>query len=384
MRQLHMRQRLLLPLRRIGREQVVQRRLPLRMLDVDDRLRRAAREYVAAELWQAHELLRHGAKSLEPLQAQGERVRHVLRRRPFGFFGFGQQQPRFEVGEPRRHDEIVGGKLEAELPRLLDEGEILVGERQDGDLCEIHLLVPRQRQQQIEWALKAFDVDNQRRLVFGALGDDVGGERRLRDHHDTTTLASSRAKSCAKRARAAARSISSGWRRAASAASVRRAAAPPRIGDSCATACISSSRPLQWSARSQPAAMAARVRSPIVPLSAPIEMSSLINAPENPIDLRITSPIIVGDAVAGAVGSSAVNTTWAVIPSGRWPSGRKAAKSVASSVAPSVVTTGSFSWLSAMARPCPGMCLRTGSTPPAMSPSATAAASTETCSGVVP
>src|SRR5262249_2091165 len=208
------------------------------------------------------------------------------------------------------------------------------------------LLVPRQRQQEIERALKAFDVDDQRGLVFSALGDHVGGERRLRHHHDTTirTSLASRASSSAKRLRAAARLMASGWWGAANAASVRLRAGPGSIGASCPTACISSSRPLQWSTRSQPAAIAAHVRSPIVPFSAPIEMSSLINAPANPIDLRITSPIIIGDAVAGAVGSSAVNTTWAVIPNGSFASGRNAAKSVASSVPGSVVTTGSFSW----------------------------------------
>ena len=69
----------------------------------------------------------------------------------------------------------------------------------------------------------------------------------------------------------------------------------------------------------------------------------------------------------------AVYTTCAVIPSGRSASGRNAAKSVASSVARSVSTTGSSPWLSAVARPWPGRCLSTGSTPPAISPSATAA-----------
>ena len=58
-------QRLLLPLRRVGGEQIVQRRGILRMLDVDDRFRRAAREHVAAELRHAHELLRRGAKRFE-------------------------------------------------------------------------------------------------------------------------------------------------------------------------------------------------------------------------------------------------------------------------------------------------------------------------------
>ena len=133
-----------------------------------------------------------------------------------------------------------------------------------------------------------------------------------------------------------------------------------------ATARISSSLPLQCSTRSQPAASAARVRSAIEPESAPIETSSLINSPSNPMKPRITSRIIVAEVVAGSTGSMAVKTTCAVIPNGKFFSGRNAAKSVASSVARSACTTGSCSWLSAVARPWPGMCLSTGSTPPSM------------------
>ena len=70
-----------------------------------------------------------------------------------------------------------------------------------------------------------------------------------------------------------------------------------------------------------------------------------IVAHQQPVEIRsspqITSRTIVTEVVAGATGSMAVNTTWAVIPSGRSASGRNAAKSVASSVARSVSTTGS-------------------------------------------
>ena len=78
--------------------------------------------------------------------------------------------------------------------------------------------------------------------------------------------------------------------------------------------------------------MAARVRSPTEPDSAPMEISSLIKRPWKPIESRITSRTIVAEIVAGATGSIAVNTTCAVIASGSATSGRKAAKSVASSV----------------------------------------------------
>ena len=76
-----------------------------------------------------------------------------------------QQQARLEVRQPRRHNEIVGRKLEPQLLRLADEAEILVGQRQDGNLGKVDLLRARQRQQQIERTLIAGDVDDERVLV---------------------------------------------------------------------------------------------------------------------------------------------------------------------------------------------------------------------------
>ena len=91
--------------------------------------------------------------------------------------GFGQQQPRFQEREPRRHHQIVGGKLEPDFSGRLDEDEILIGQRQDGNLGEIDLLLPRQRQQQVERALIALDIDDQRRLAIGDFGGPSGFKR---------------------------------------------------------------------------------------------------------------------------------------------------------------------------------------------------------------
>ena len=49
--------------------------------------------------------------------------------------GCGSSKPRLEIGEPRRHHEIIGGDLEPEAARRGDEGEILVGQLQDRDLA---------------------------------------------------------------------------------------------------------------------------------------------------------------------------------------------------------------------------------------------------------
>src|ERR1051326_472451 len=354
------------------------------MLDVADRLGRAAREHLAIELRPRDQLLGRCAEGLKPAQAEGKRGGHVLgaRARPFG--GLRQAQARLEIGEPRRHPQIIGGKLHAQLPRRLDKREILVGERENGNLGQVDLLLAREDQQQVERPLEALHVDDERRLVGGALRRDFGIEAELLFAHERTASARTGAIIAAKRRRASASSISGALRRQASAADARRAAAPSSGGTASATSHISSNRPLQWSTTSQPAASAARLRARMVPLSASMEMSSVISTPSNPISPRITSRTIVTEVVAGVAGSMAVKTTWAVIASGTPASRRKARKSVASRLARSASTTGSSRWLSAMARPCPGLCLTTGSTPPSRRPSATAPANTATLSALVP
>ena len=53
--------------------------------------------------------------------------------------------------------------------------QVLVGQRENGNLGEVDLLLPRQRQQQVERALVALDVDDQRRLALvGKLGGPAG------------------------------------------------------------------------------------------------------------------------------------------------------------------------------------------------------------------
>ena len=84
---------------------------------------------------------------------------------PSGAWSIGQQQPRFQIGEPSRHHQIVGRQLEPELARFLDESEILIRQRQDRDLGEVDLLLAGEREQEIERPFEAFDIDDQSRLV---------------------------------------------------------------------------------------------------------------------------------------------------------------------------------------------------------------------------
>jgi hypothetical protein len=96
--------------------------------------------------------------------------RHLLGARSFSGRRFRQQQSRFQIRQPRRHHEIIGGQFEPDFPGLLDEHQILISERQDRNLGEIDFLLSRQRQQQVERTLIALDVDDQRRLVGREFG----------------------------------------------------------------------------------------------------------------------------------------------------------------------------------------------------------------------
>ena len=174
---MHRCQHPLLALRGIGGQQVEQGRGEFGMPDFGDRFGIAARKNIALQLRPVHQPVRRFANRLQPAQPVGERGRHFLGARPVGGRRFRQQQPRFQERQPRRHHQIVGGKLEPDFPRRLDEHQILVGQRQNGNLGEIDLLLPRQRQQQVERALIALDIDDQRRLAVGELGGPSGFKR---------------------------------------------------------------------------------------------------------------------------------------------------------------------------------------------------------------
>src|SRR5689334_1787196 len=265
------------------------------MLDDVDRLGIAAAKYVTAELGTFEQLFGGRADRFEAAQPERELVRHVGGAHAFRAGRVRQQQSRFEIGEPRRHHQIIGRKFDAQPPHLLDEGEVLVRERENGDFRQVDLLLAGEREQEIERALETLYVDDQRALVGGEIGriGAIGSEMHdFGGHHTRAPCAVAvPAASSIKRAnsaRAAARSTDAGARRVASAAVARVPARPASSGAALATASISLSEPLQWSAMSQPAASAADVRSAKVPDKAPIERSSVIKRPSNPIHPRIT------------------------------------------------------------------------------------------------
>ena len=155
----------------IGLYEVIEARPPLRLLHQPQSFGAAAAEHVAADAVARHQPRRrvtHGVKPLQPqLQAQRQFLGAGVR-----LLGAGQQQRGFEIGEPGRHHQIIGGEFQLELPRPFDEGQILLREREDGNFAQIDLLAARQRQQQVQRPFPMREADRQhlrprRAAVFG-------------------------------------------------------------------------------------------------------------------------------------------------------------------------------------------------------------------------
>src|SRR6202000_611540 len=110
--------------------------------------------------------------------------------------------------------------------------------------------LPRQREQQVERAFIALDVDDQRRLAIRKVGRPPRLEGQNLSVHPPPP---NRPISASSSALAAARSNGCAGLRAASARSARINAWPDNSGASRATCCISSSLPLQCRIMSHPA-----------------------------------------------------------------------------------------------------------------------------------
>ena len=214
---------------------------------------------------------------------------------PSGVAVLGQQQARLEVGEPGRHHQVVGGEFEPQLARLLDEGEVLVGQRQDRDLGQIDLLLARERQQQIERTLETLDVDDQRRLVGRPLGGQIGANARCPPsscRHPCTGLPGHQLR---ERRAAPPRDRS---RRARVRARERRFGAPRRVAGEQRRLAGDRLHLRQVAVAMQDDVASRRRARPgcagrSMPDRAPIDTSSLIKAPSNPMNARITCAIIV-------------------------------------------------------------------------------------------
>ncbi len=97
-----------------------------------------------------------GAHGVQPLQPPAQPRRHLVGGGlAIGAFFLRQHQARFQIGQPRRHHQIIGGQLQIDALGRFDELQILVGQLEDRDLGDIDLLVARQGEQQVERPFKA-------------------------------------------------------------------------------------------------------------------------------------------------------------------------------------------------------------------------------------
>ena len=122
----------------------------------------AAQEDVAADPVAAEQPRAGLAHRVEPLEPQLQPQRDFFRARVL-LRVLGQQQAGFEISEPRRHHEIIGGDLQLQRPRFGEIGQILLDQLQDRDLREIDLLRAREVEQQVERPLPA--VERQVQLI---------------------------------------------------------------------------------------------------------------------------------------------------------------------------------------------------------------------------
>ena len=80
----------------------------------------------------------------------------------------GQQHARLDPGERRGHQQILAGDVDVELVHQIEVLEILLPDRGDRDLRDLHLVDPDQMEQQIEGPLEGRKLD-------GAGSGRVGG-----------------------------------------------------------------------------------------------------------------------------------------------------------------------------------------------------------------
>ena len=157
----------------VGGDQIVDRRVPFRPADGPQPFGRGAEEDVASQAVARHQPRPRLAHGIEPFEPELEAKRELLR------IGVhlrlaGQEQGGFEKGEPGGHHEVIRREFEPQRLRLLDESEILPGEREHRDRAQVHLLLARERKQQVERPLPGTEIEGER-VVHAAQRSGVRG-----------------------------------------------------------------------------------------------------------------------------------------------------------------------------------------------------------------
>ena len=188
-----------------------------------------------------------------------------------------QQQARLEEGQPGRHDEVIGGEFDPQAARLLDEGQVLLGQMKDRD--------PAADRPSGCATASAAGRAGPRSRPRRRSAPRRRGVPRCRSGRPVQTSAPARI-SC-NSASSAGSSAGCGALRAASAASARDRRHGPRSPEASPRAASRPDCRCSAGSRRNPQRARARQRSPIGPPSAPIEMSSVIRRPPKPMRLRI-------------------------------------------------------------------------------------------------
>ena len=160
---------LLLALRRIGGQKIVERgRICVALLD-DDQFRHAARKHVAAEPVAVDQPSRCVAHGFQPLQPELQHRRQFLAAFAVVAGLLGDQQLRLEEGQPRRHDQIVGGELEPAAARAVSTKARYCSTSARIEMRARSTFWLRARcSKQVERAFEAGDVDDQRWIAGDA------------------------------------------------------------------------------------------------------------------------------------------------------------------------------------------------------------------------
>ena len=99
---------------------------------------------------------RYANSDMVDLEAQLQAQREL-----FGAWIFllllGQQQRGFEIGQPGRHHEVIGGQFQLQIGCALDIGEVLINQREDRNLAQIDLLAARKIEQEVQRPFPAIE-----------------------------------------------------------------------------------------------------------------------------------------------------------------------------------------------------------------------------------
>ncbi len=77
----------------------------------------------------------------------------------------GQQHARLDPRQRRRHQQVLAGDVEVELPHHVEVFEVLLGDLRDGDVGDLHLVQADQVQQEIEGPLEGREHHRIRRTA---------------------------------------------------------------------------------------------------------------------------------------------------------------------------------------------------------------------------